>query len=131
MRDPTGPSPWPERQGWVREQLTEEQLARFAGISDRQVVDVDGLGEVLFCHGSPRSDEEIVTRATPAERLSEILSGVEQTDVEPRRTPFDLERAAHAVRATAFPDAEEFAEEHVLHPASAEEATEHFEQMAG
>jgi putative phosphoesterase len=41
-------------------------------------VDVDGLGEVLFCHGSPRSDTEIITTATTAERLRGILAGVEQ-----------------------------------------------------
>jgi putative phosphoesterase len=41
-------------------------------------VDVDGLGEVLFCHGSPRSDTEIITTATTDERLREILAGVGQ-----------------------------------------------------
>jgi putative phosphoesterase len=171
--EPTGPSPWPERQEWVREQLTEAQLARFTGLADTRVLEVDGLGDVLFCHGSPRSDEEIVTRATPPERLSDILSGVAEPVVvcghthvqfdrvldgvrivnagsvgmpyedEPgahwavlgpgvdlRRTRYDLERAASSIRSTAFPAAEEFAEEHVLHPASAEEATEHFERMA-
>jgi hypothetical protein len=51
-------------------------------------------------------------------------------DVELRRTPFDLDGAAGAIRATDFPDADEFADEHVLHPASAAEATEHFERMA-
>jgi putative phosphoesterase len=171
--EPTGPSPWPERQAWVRGQLTDEQLARFSDLSDTTVIDVGGLGDVLFCHGSPRSDEEIVTRATPPERLSEILSGVEQRvvvcghthvqfdrvvggvrvvnagsvgmpyeaeagaywallgpEVELHRTAYDLERAASAIRSTGFPDADGFAEEHVLHPASAEEATEHFERMA-
>ena len=29
------------------------------------VLDVDGLGDVCFCHATPRSDEEIVTQATP------------------------------------------------------------------
>ena len=164
---------WAARHEWVRAQLTNRQVERFARLSDKSVIEVDGLGEVLFCHGSPRSDEEIVTRATSPERLSDILSGVEQRvvvcghthvqfdrtvggtrivnagsvgmpyenepgaywvllgpDVELRRTAYDLDRAASAVRATAFPDAGEFAEEHVLHPASPEEATEHFERMA-
>ena len=42
------------------------------------VVEVEGLGQVLFCHGSPRSDEEIVTTATTEGRLREILAGVDQ-----------------------------------------------------
>src|SRR5690349_9102835 len=35
---------------------------------------VDG---VLFCHATPRSDEEIVTRISPPERWSEVLADVE------------------------------------------------------
>ena len=38
-------------------------------------VSVDG---VLFCHGSPRSDEEIVTALTPPERLEPMLAGVQE-----------------------------------------------------
>jgi putative phosphoesterase len=168
-----GPPPWPQRQEWARAQLTEEHRRLFAGSSHTVVLEVDGLGAVLFCHGSPRSDEEIVTRATSPERLSEILSGVEQRvvvcghthvqfdrmidgvrllnagsvgmpyedepgaywtllgpDVELRRTEYDLERAAAAIRATGYPDADQFAEQHVLHPATAAEATEEFERMA-
>jgi predicted phosphodiesterase len=41
-------------------------------------VDIEGLGQVLFCHGSPRSDEEIVTAATTEMRLREILARVDQ-----------------------------------------------------
>jgi putative phosphoesterase len=169
----TGPSPWPERQAWTRAQLTDDQRGLLARLAQTAVLEVAGLGEVLFCHGSPRSDEEIVTRATAPERLSEILSGVKQgvvvcghthvqfdrviggvrlvnagsvgmpyedepgaywallgPDVELRRTEYDLERAAAAIRASAFPGADEFADEHVLHPATAAEATEEFERMA-
>jgi len=50
-------------------------LASFAG---RLVVEIEGVGQVLFCHGSPRSDEEIVTVATTEGRLREILAGVDQ-----------------------------------------------------
>jgi predicted phosphodiesterase len=33
---------------------------------------------VCFCHGSPRRDDEILTRATPEDVLREALAGVEQ-----------------------------------------------------
>jgi putative phosphoesterase len=36
------------------------------------------LGDVLFCHGSPRSDTEIITKVTPEERLAPMLEGVEE-----------------------------------------------------
>ena len=42
---------------------------------------VDDLGPVLFCHGSPRSDTEIITRVTPPERLLPMLEGVGENTV--------------------------------------------------
>jgi predicted phosphodiesterase len=38
-------------------------------------VQLDG---VLYCHATPRSDEELVTRISPPEHLAEVLSGVEE-----------------------------------------------------
>jgi putative phosphoesterase len=49
-----------------------------ASFAERLVVEVEGVGQVLFCHGSPRSDEEIVTAATTEGRLRDILAGVDQ-----------------------------------------------------
>jgi putative phosphoesterase len=48
-----------------------------AGWSLTAQLDVDGLGPVLFCHGSPRSDEEILTRVSPEERVAAALAGLE------------------------------------------------------
>jgi putative phosphoesterase len=56
--------------------------ARFLSREDRDFLDslaplltltIDGLDEVLFCHGTTRSDEERVTIATPPRRLARIL----------------------------------------------------------
>ena len=66
---------------WERAPLGGERLGFLAGLPETVTVDVDGLGSVLFCHGSPRSDEEIITAVTPDERLGRILAGV----AEPRR----------------------------------------------
>jgi putative phosphoesterase len=49
-----------------------------ASFAESLVVEVEGVGQVLFCHGSPRSDEEIVTAATTEGRLREILARVDQ-----------------------------------------------------
>jgi len=40
-------------------------------------VEVDTLGRVLVCHGSPRSDEEILTRLSPDRRVDEALAHVD------------------------------------------------------
>lgn len=53
----------------------------FASVVERWpttvALDVAGLGRVLFCHGSPRSDEEILTRISPEARVRVALDGVE------------------------------------------------------
>ena len=58
--------------------IDREHRDLLASFADRLIVEIEGLGQVLFCHGSPRSDEEIVTAATTEGRLREILAGVDQ-----------------------------------------------------
>jgi putative phosphoesterase len=70
------PSPWASSFRWVAERLTAAQREQIATWPETLVLDVDGLGPTLFCHGSPRSDEEIVTPLTSESRLREILAGV-------------------------------------------------------
>jgi putative phosphoesterase len=55
-------------------------------------LDVDGLGRVLFCHGSPRSDEEILTRVSPDDRVSAALAGVDETVVVGGHTHVQFDR---------------------------------------
>jgi len=45
---------------------------------DNVVLEVDGLGPVRFCHGSPRSDTEVITAVSPEERVAEMLTGVRE-----------------------------------------------------
>ena len=46
-----------EREMWLRERHSPMALAFLASFQPRISVEVDGLGGVCFCHGSPRSDE--------------------------------------------------------------------------
>lgn len=64
--------------GWAAARLERRHRDLLASFSEHVVVDIEGIGEVLFCHATPRSDEEIVTVVTPDDRLREILSGTEQ-----------------------------------------------------
>ena len=50
-------------------------------------------------------------------------------DVEFRKTPFDVERAAAEIRASGWRDAEEFVAENLLVSPSRAEATAHFESL--
>ena len=51
---------------------------------------------------------------------------IESGGVELRRTEYDLTDAAARIRATAYPDAEEFAAHNVLDPPSEDEMLETF-----
>ena len=69
---------WTRRARWAHEQLDDEELAFLRDLRHPLPMEIDGLGEVLFCHGSPQSDEEILTAITPPKRLDPILDGVTQ-----------------------------------------------------
>jgi predicted phosphodiesterase len=62
---------------WIERQLGPERLEWLTTLPGQLEVEVEGLGRVLFCHGSPRSDEEMLLRTASGERLGEILGGVE------------------------------------------------------
>ena len=68
--------PWVERNEWTAARLSDEQVEFVRSWPEVLRFDVDGLGRALFCHGSPRSDEEIITAITPPKRLDPILDGV-------------------------------------------------------
>ena len=65
------------RLAWVRRRLGSARLEFVRGLPAHVSVEVEGLGAALFCHGSPRSDLEILTRETPEERLRDAVAGVE------------------------------------------------------
>jgi putative phosphoesterase len=136
--------------------------------------DVVSLDGALFCHGSPRDDNEIITQVTPVERLTPMVEGVEEAlvvcghthhqfdlraggvrvvnagsvgmpyqgeaaafwmlveDGEPefRRTEIDVEAVVAAIRASAYPDAEDLVKTSFLEPVTAESVARLFEDRA-
>ena len=83
---------------WVAQQLLPEQEAALAGWAPTHRVHVDGLGEVLFCHATPRSDTEIFTRLTPEERLRPVFDGLGVPVVACGHTHMQFDRTVGAVR---------------------------------
>jgi predicted phosphodiesterase len=63
---------------WCAEELSEEQRAFLTRQPETLAIDIDGLGPTLFCHGSPRSDRDRITVATPAETVLPMLAGVSE-----------------------------------------------------
>ncbi|GMA51346.1 DeoR family transcriptional regulator [Alicyclobacillus contaminans] len=77
---------------WVAEQLTRSQRDFLSQLPEQITLRVDGLGDVLFCHATPRSDEEIFTPITSQERLTTIFTGIEQKIVVCGHTHMQFER---------------------------------------
>jgi putative phosphoesterase len=145
---------------WNAQQLLPEDEPMLAGWPKTVRMPIEGFGEVLFCHATPRNDIEIFTRLTSDERLLPVFEGLDvplvvcghthmQFDrtigrtrvvnagsvgmpfqepgaywlllgpgVQLRRTSYDLAGAAERIRATRYPQAEEFAARNVLQPPS-------------
>jgi predicted phosphodiesterase len=83
-----------------------EMAARSAGLISRAhrdlidglpltvTLDVAGLGPVLFCHATPRRDDEFVLVDSPAERWAAALAGVTAPTVVLGHTHMPVDRLA-------------------------------------
>ncbi|MDI5938226.1 metallophosphoesterase family protein, partial [Micromonospora sp. DH15] len=69
------PSPI-EVSNWAAGQLRDDQVARLAALPTAVTLSVAGLGEVLFCHATPRDDEEVVLVDSRLSRWAEVLADV-------------------------------------------------------
>jgi predicted phosphodiesterase len=152
------PEPLREPVRWSARQLYPDYQQLLASWPMTLRLAIDGLGEVLFCHGTPRSEVEIFTRLTPEAPLLPVFEGLnvpvvvcghthmqfDRTiggtrvinagsvgmpfgdpgadwlllgpDVRLRHTPYDLAKAAARIRATSYPQAEDFASSCILQP---------------
>jgi putative phosphoesterase len=87
-----------EQIAWTAAQLDREQRDFLAALPLTLSVDVAGVGPVLFCHATPRSDEEIVTVRTGDERLREMLGGVAEPLVVCGHTHLQFDRVVGETR---------------------------------
>lgn len=141
---------------WCAAQLSANDERTLRSWPKTVALSIESLGEVLFCHGTPRNENEIFTRLTPEAAVLPAFGDINanivvcghthmQFDrmvgkvrvinagsigmpfgktgadwlllgprVELRHTDYDLPRAAARVRATAYPEAEEFAAKYVV-----------------
>ena len=88
-----------EREKWMQAHHTPEMRDFLAGFEEHVVVDVDGLGPVRFCHGSPRSDEECVTPETPESRVRELSAGVDERLIVTAHVHIQFDREVAGIRS--------------------------------
>jgi predicted phosphodiesterase len=60
---------------WTAQQLPEYEQV-FAGWPKTIRVEIPVIGEVLFCHATPRNENEIFTRLTAEDRLLPVFEGL-------------------------------------------------------
>lgn len=61
---------------WAARQLTADHVDWLASLPHPVTLEVDGFGPVLFCHGTPRDDAEVVLVDTRLERWADVLAAV-------------------------------------------------------
>jgi predicted phosphodiesterase len=88
-----------ERERWLASRHSPEALAFLATFEERVSVDVEGLGPVCFCHGSPRSDNEIVTPETQPARIRAMTAGIQERVVVTAHTHIQFDRRVAGVRS--------------------------------
>lgn len=83
---------------WAAGQLQQNHRDFLAGLPETLTITIAGLGAVLFCHATPRSDDEIVTARTSDEQLGPILNGVTQAVVVCGHTHMQFDRHVGELR---------------------------------
>lgn len=87
-----------EKIEWVAKQLARPQRDFLDQLPEHFIQYIEGHGEVLFCHATPKSDEEIFTPNTSQERLDSIFSDVQQQTVVCGHTHIQFERLVGNIR---------------------------------
>lgn len=73
-----GSTPYPEA-NWAGGQLRPDQVQLLDKLPTTAMLDIDGLGTVLFCHATPRDDEELVVVDSRLDRWAEVFAGLDPT----------------------------------------------------
>jgi len=94
----SGPHSDPEDPAARTAAVTAAQLGADRALSLGELPLTQRIGEVLFCHASPRRDDEMLTRLSPPERWSQALAGIDAALVVGGHTHQQDDRVVDAVR---------------------------------
>jgi putative phosphoesterase len=87
------------RAQWLLERHAPAALELLASFVEQETIEIDGLGAVRFCHGSPRSDEELVTPETPPARMRALSAGVDERVLVTAHTHLQFDRTVAGLRS--------------------------------
>ena len=87
------------RERWMLDQHEDDDLSFLRTFVPSVTVAVDGLSHVVFCHGSPLCDEDLITSETPPERLSRLTATIDERVVVSAHTHVQFDRTCADVRS--------------------------------
>jgi len=89
---------WREPIDWTAQQLRPEHEALIAAWPATLSLHIDSIGDVLFCHATPRNDTDIFTRLTSEDRLAPVFAGVKEKVVICGHTHLQFDRTVGKTR---------------------------------
>jgi putative phosphoesterase len=92
------PAPFREPIRWVASQLTPGDRHRLESWEKTLRLDLPGIGRVLFCHATPRSDVELFTKLTPEDQLLRLFENQDASLVVCGHTHMQFDRKVGKVR---------------------------------
>ena len=87
-----------EQIAWSVGQLDRAHRDFLATFTPPATFRIDALGDAVFCHGSPRDEDEIITARTTEERLARSVAAVSQPLVVCGHTHMQFDRRSGMVR---------------------------------
>jgi putative phosphoesterase len=92
------PKPYRPIIEWTAEQLDADHERLLSAWPKTLRLEISGLGEVLFCHATPRNENDIFTRVTPQDRLLSVFSGLNVSVVVCGHTHMQFDRVIAETR---------------------------------
>jgi putative phosphoesterase len=83
---------------WTAKQLSSDQEKILRSWPKTLTIEVAGLGEVLFCHGTPRDENEVFTRLSPESAVTHAFAGVKASVVVCGHTHMQFDRTIGNMR---------------------------------
>ena len=92
------PEPYRPIIRWTATQLNPEHARWLSAWPKTVCVEIEGLGVVLYCHATPRNENECFTRLTPEKPLLEIFQGLNAPLVVCGHTHMQFDRTIGTTR---------------------------------
>lgn len=94
----TAPERWREPVRWTAQQLQNDYRRLLSSWRSTYQLAIPGLGQVLFCHATPRNDTDIFTRVTPETVLLPLFEGLRVEMVVCGHTHMQFDRMVGTIR---------------------------------